>query len=86
MKCIVQNANANKVSNVFAGTRDKCVGCSKTVYPIEKVSGEKKWGKFHFAAMVELCANFNLPPFGLSHLVDFCNLWTKVHLFIFHPN
>ncbi|PSS26142.1 LIM domain-containing protein [Actinidia chinensis var. chinensis] len=33
-----ENANANKVSNVFAGTRDKCVGCSKTVYPIEKVT------------------------------------------------
>lgn len=33
-----ENATANKVSNVFGGTRDKCVGCSKTVYPIEKVS------------------------------------------------
>ncbi|KAM7252510.1 hypothetical protein ACFE04_024393 [Oxalis oulophora] len=30
--------NASKVSNMFAGTRDKCVGCNKTVYPIEKVS------------------------------------------------
>lgn len=32
-----QNATPNKVSNMFAGTRDKCVGCKKTVYPIEKV-------------------------------------------------
>ncbi|KAL5723587.1 LIM domain-containing protein wlim1 [Ranunculus cassubicifolius] len=28
---------ANKVSNMFAGTQDKCVACKKTVYPIEKV-------------------------------------------------
>ncbi|KAL0651155.1 hypothetical protein Bca4012_093846 [Brassica carinata] len=27
-----------KVSNMFGGTREKCVGCDKTVYPIEKVS------------------------------------------------
>ncbi|KAG5548254.1 hypothetical protein RHGRI_013827 [Rhododendron griersonianum] len=33
-----ENAAANKVSNAFGGTRDKCAGCSKTVYPIEKVS------------------------------------------------
>ncbi|KAL3651717.1 LIM domain-containing protein wlim1 [Castilleja foliolosa] len=30
--------NANKVSSKFGGTKDKCVGCNKTVYPIEKVS------------------------------------------------
>ncbi|KAB1224754.1 Pollen-specific protein SF3 [Morella rubra] len=30
--------NAKAVSKMFAGTREKCVGCSKTVYPIEKVS------------------------------------------------
>lgn len=30
--------NANKVSGAFAGTREKCVGCKKTVYPIERVS------------------------------------------------
>ncbi|RRT69632.1 hypothetical protein B296_00037202, partial [Ensete ventricosum] len=29
--------NANKVSSAFAGTREKCVGCKKTVYPIERV-------------------------------------------------
>lgn len=29
--------NAAKVSNLFAGTREKCIGCKKTVYPIEKV-------------------------------------------------
>ncbi|KAK8949306.1 Pollen-specific protein SF3 [Platanthera zijinensis] len=28
----------SKVSNSFAGTREKCVGCSKTVYPIERVT------------------------------------------------
>lgn len=27
----------SKVSSMFAGTQDKCVACSKTVYPIEKV-------------------------------------------------
>ncbi|RVW56119.1 LIM domain-containing protein WLIM1 [Vitis vinifera] len=29
---------ANKVSSMFAGTRDKCVGCKNTVYPTEKVT------------------------------------------------
>ncbi|XP_031125005.1 LIM domain-containing protein WLIM1-like isoform X2 [Ipomoea triloba] len=29
---------ANKVSSFFVGTREKCVGCKSTVYPIEKVS------------------------------------------------
>ena len=29
--------NGKSVSNLFAGTREKCVGCQKTVYPIEKV-------------------------------------------------
>lgn len=28
----------NKVSRFFAGTQEKCVGCKKTVYPIEKVA------------------------------------------------
>jgi len=30
--------NAKAVSNMFGGTREKCFGCNKTVYPIEKVS------------------------------------------------
>ncbi|CAL9066209.1 unnamed protein product [Musa banksii] len=34
----VDNENANKVSSAFAGTREKCVGCKKTVYPIERVT------------------------------------------------
>ncbi|RWR82922.1 Pollen-specific protein SF3 [Cinnamomum micranthum f. kanehirae] len=29
---------ANKASSMFAGTRDKCVGCNRTVYPLEKVT------------------------------------------------
>ncbi|XP_073034267.1 LIM domain-containing protein WLIM1-like [Primulina eburnea] len=33
-----ENENASKVSSMFGGTRDKCVGCSSTVYPIEKVT------------------------------------------------
>ena len=33
-----EGATTNKVSNLFAGTKDKCVGCKKTVYPIEKVT------------------------------------------------
>jgi len=28
----------SKASNMFVGTRDKCVGCKNTVYPTEKVS------------------------------------------------
>ncbi|KAL5561387.1 hypothetical protein UlMin_031134 [Ulmus minor] len=30
--------HAKSVSSLFGGTRDKCVGCNKTVYPIEKVT------------------------------------------------
>lgn len=30
-------AASSKLSNMFAGTQDKCVSCKKTVYPIEKV-------------------------------------------------
>uniref|UniRef100_A0A9I9DHV3 LIM zinc-binding domain-containing protein n=1 Tax=Cucumis melo TaxID=3656 RepID=A0A9I9DHV3_CUCME len=33
-----ENENAKSVSNMFGGTRDKCSGCTKTVYPIEKVT------------------------------------------------
>ena len=33
-----QNAATNKVSNMFVGTKDKCVGCNKTAYPLEKVT------------------------------------------------
>ncbi|KAH9655639.1 LIM domain-containing protein WLIM1 [Citrus sinensis] len=33
-----EKLNAQKVSNKFVGTRDKCVGCDRTVYPTEKVS------------------------------------------------
>ncbi|KAH1252541.1 LIM domain-containing protein WLIM1 [Glycine max] len=29
---------ATKVSSMFGGTRDKCAGCQKTVYPTEKVT------------------------------------------------
>ncbi|KAI6701485.1 LIM domain-containing protein WLIM1-like [Syzygium oleosum] len=31
-------ATANRVSALFAGTKDKCAGCDKTAYPIEKVT------------------------------------------------
>ncbi|PWA74864.1 LIM domain protein PLIM1b [Artemisia annua] len=50
--------NASKLANFFEGTRDKCVGCSKIVYPIErqpaafhksgsntKVSVRGSWGR-----------------------------------------
>ena len=30
--------NAAKLSNFFGGTREKCTGCSKTVYPTERVT------------------------------------------------
>ncbi|CAH9089839.1 unnamed protein product [Cuscuta europaea] len=31
-----QGHSRTKVSSMFVGTQDKCVGCNKTVYPIEK--------------------------------------------------
>lgn len=34
----IEKPLATKVSTMFAGTREKCLGCSKTVYPTEKVS------------------------------------------------
>ncbi|XP_073105710.1 LIM domain-containing protein WLIM1 isoform X1 [Elaeis guineensis] len=33
-----QKTAANRVSSQFAGTREKCFGCKKTVYPIERVT------------------------------------------------
>ncbi|KAK1414561.1 hypothetical protein QVD17_30307 [Tagetes erecta] len=33
----VTNENTSKVSSFFRGTNDKCVGCAKIVYPIERV-------------------------------------------------
>jgi len=32
-----QNKVPSKASLMFSGTQDKCIACSKTVYPIEKV-------------------------------------------------
>ncbi|KAL9663607.1 hypothetical protein QQ045_018998 [Rhodiola kirilowii] len=29
---------SDKVSSVFGGTREKCVGCQKTAYPTERVT------------------------------------------------
>ncbi|CAN1160503.1 LIM domain-containing protein WLIM1 [Linum perenne] len=34
----INTENANKMLNLFAGTKEKCKGCTKTVYPIEKVT------------------------------------------------
>ncbi|KAD6795338.1 hypothetical protein E3N88_06234 [Mikania micrantha] len=36
-KVLKPNQNASKLSSFFEGTRDKCVGCTKIVYPIERV-------------------------------------------------
>ncbi|KAH9689939.1 LIM domain-containing protein WLIM1 [Citrus sinensis] len=36
--CFEQKPNVAKVSTMFGGTREKCVGCKNTVYPTEKVS------------------------------------------------
>ncbi|KAL1544326.1 LIM domain-containing protein wlim1 [Salvia divinorum] len=33
-----ENENAIKISCMFGGTMERCIGCVKTVYPIEKVS------------------------------------------------
>ncbi|CAN0890697.1 LIM domain-containing protein WLIM1 [Linum grandiflorum] len=35
--------NANKMSNLFAGTKEKCKECAKTVYPIERVTVDRTW-------------------------------------------
>ncbi|XP_028769182.1 LIM domain-containing protein PLIM2c-like [Neltuma alba] len=32
--------NSNKLSSLFSGTQDKCAVCTKTVYPLEKVTLE----------------------------------------------
>ncbi|ESW07020.1 hypothetical protein PHAVU_010G095700 [Phaseolus vulgaris] len=36
----IQNRTPSKLSSMFSGTLDKCAVCSKTVYPLEKVSLE----------------------------------------------
>ncbi|PIA29367.1 hypothetical protein AQUCO_06000022v1 [Aquilegia coerulea] len=33
-----ENTSTNRVSNRFVGTKEKCKACTKTVYPIEKVT------------------------------------------------
>ncbi|CAA0836102.1 LIM domain-containing protein WLIM1 [Striga hermonthica] len=33
-----QGVSSSKISSMFAGTQDKCVACSKKVYPLEKVA------------------------------------------------
>ena len=42
LKNLLQRPAGTKVSNMFGGTREKCVGCDKTVYPIEKVTNQSK--------------------------------------------
>ncbi|XP_054777447.1 LIM domain-containing protein WLIM2a-like isoform X2 [Prosopis cineraria] len=37
-KVQTENENAKILSNVFLGTKDKCAGCQKTVYPTERVT------------------------------------------------
>lgn len=37
LSCFNQKPAAAKASSMFGGTRDKCSGCQKTVYPTEKV-------------------------------------------------
>ena len=46
--------NAQKVVNLFGGTREKCVGCNKTVYPIEKVI---KTHKFCIRKCLPVCVS-----------------------------
>ncbi|KMT20616.1 hypothetical protein BVRB_1g005950 isoform A [Beta vulgaris subsp. vulgaris] len=35
-----QNRAPNKLSSFFSGTQEKCPGCHKTVYPLEKITME----------------------------------------------
>ncbi|KAK6128198.1 hypothetical protein DH2020_038060 [Rehmannia glutinosa] len=37
-RSVEQGAGNSKMSSFFAGTQDKCVACSKKVYPLEKVA------------------------------------------------
>ncbi|KAK4258852.1 hypothetical protein QN277_005253 [Acacia crassicarpa] len=37
-KLPTDNENAKIISSVFLGTKDKCAGCQKTVYPTERVT------------------------------------------------
>lgn len=52
---------SNKVSTMFAGTKDKCVACKKTVYPIEKVHHishlftHRKWNCFALTPIFQKC-------------------------------
>ncbi|KAK4341278.1 hypothetical protein RND71_039779 [Anisodus tanguticus] len=51
-----ENVTGNKVSSLFAGTKEQCVGCTKTVYPIEKVCLYEHLDKWFDFAEIELVA------------------------------
>lgn len=48
LKQFAQKPMANKVSSMFVGTRDKCLGCKNTVYPTEKVQLQNSSYKFMY--------------------------------------
>ncbi|XP_040870433.1 LIM domain-containing protein WLIM1-like isoform X1 [Glycine max] len=64
-----------KVSNLFAGTQEKCVACKKTVYPIEKLLANGKSNSL-FSCWWRRRHNNNLVPihvFVIIMAVDWGN-------------
>ena len=71
--------NAIKVSTAFAGTREKCVGCSKTVYPIERVRFYILLSQL-FVCSVECPLLDNLLPNFHSSFIQIQCLWENIYV------
>ncbi|EPS71497.1 hypothetical protein M569_03263, partial [Genlisea aurea] len=65
----------NKVSAMFSGTQDKCAACSKTVYPLEKMTMEGE--SYHKSCFK--CAHGGCPLTHSSYAALDGILYCKVH-------
>nr|XP_011469034.1 PREDICTED: LIM domain-containing protein PLIM2c-like isoform X1 [Fragaria vesca subsp. vesca] len=71
----VLNRAPSKLSSMFSGTQDKCATCSKTVYPLEKVTLEGE--SYHKSCF--RCAHGGCPLTHSSYAALDGILYCKVH-------
>lgn len=83
-----QKPSGNKVSSMFGGTRDKCVGCKNTVYPTEKVN--IRIGSHNIQGSIiiifHLCFKFSQVVIGVPHQNTILELTLHIILEIFTNN
>lgn len=69
MLLVTQSRTPSKLSSFFSGTQEKCRACTKTVYPLEKVSfffpPLSNHSPFYQSLYVILHSLFALLPFAL---------------------